>query len=166
MTPLGAAVRGLAAAAVGTAAMDAGEYAAYRSRGGRSRPLEWEFRGVNNWDQAAAPGKVGHRLLDCWTQEEIPSEWAGLVNNVVHWGFGISWGLAYGLIAGSISRHPPVILGLPYGVGVWLFGYIVLPLGHFYKPIWDYDASTLGKDLLSHLVYGSVTGLTFRFMAD
>jgi len=34
-----------------------------------------------------------------------------------------------------------------------------------YKPIWKYDARTLGKDLSAHLVYGATTGATFAVLA-
>jgi hypothetical protein len=39
---------------------------------------------------------------------------------------------------------------------VWLSGYVILPLAKVYKPIWDYDARTLGNDLSAHLLYGAV----------
>lgn len=164
MTPLGAVVRGLVAAAAGTAAMDIQQYVGYRLGGGQSGFLDWEFGGIENWKQASAPGKVGERLIKAWTEKEPPPSWADLTNTLMHWGFGIQWGVFYGVVAGSIDP-PPLWLGLPYGAGVWLFGYAVLPLGHFYKPIWDYDAETLAKDLGSHLVYGSVTGITYRLLS-
>jgi hypothetical protein len=37
----------------------------------------------------------------------------------------------------------------------------VLPEGGLYKPIWKYDAKTLGDDLTAHLAYGAGTGVTF-----
>ena len=43
----------------------------------------------------------------------------------------------------------------------WLSGYVVLPLAKVYKPIWDYDARTLGERLSAHLVYGAVVSAAF-----
>jgi hypothetical protein len=40
---------------------------------------------------------------------------------------------------------------------VWLAGYARLPLAGVYKPIWESDARTLGKDLSADLVYGVTT---------
>ena len=164
MTPVGAVLRGLIAATAGTAAMDLQKYLAYRMRGGTTSFPDWEFGGIDNWNEASVPGKVGERLLKAWTEKHPDPKWAGLTSNMVHWGFGIQWGVPFGIVAGS-RRPLAVLLGPPFGTVVWLFGYAVLPLGHFYKPIWTYDAATLAKDLGSHLVYGSVTGIVFRLLS-
>lgn len=164
MTPLGAVLRGLVAATAGTAAMDVQQYIAQRMGGGETGFLTWEFGGIQNWEQAAAPGQVGKRLIEAWTGKQLAPAWAQPINTIMHWGFGVQWGASYGIVAGSMSR-PPVLLGPPFGTFVWLFGYAVLPLGHFYQPIWEYDAATLGKDLFSHLVYGTATSVAFRLLA-
>jgi hypothetical protein len=39
----------------------------------------------------------------------------------------------------------------------WLSSYVVLPVAKVYRPIWEYDAATLGRDLSAHLVYGLTT---------
>jgi hypothetical protein len=44
---------------------------------------------------------------------------------------------------------------------VWIAGYAVLPLAGVYKPIWEYDARTLGEDLSAHLVFGAATSAVF-----
>jgi hypothetical protein len=44
---------------------------------------------------------------------------------------------------------------------VWLASYVVMPLAKLYRPIWEYDAKTLAKDLSAHVVYGATTGATF-----
>jgi hypothetical protein len=48
---------------------------------------------------------------------------------------------------------------------VWVSGYVVLPLAHLYKPIWEYDSKTLAKDLSAHIVYGVTTAVAFAFLA-
>ena len=48
---------------------------------------------------------------------------------------------------------------LALGPMAWLSGYIVLPLAQVHKPIWQYDARTLGDDLSAHLVYGSAASV-------
>lgn len=143
--------------------MDVQKYLGYRMAGGETGFLEWEFGGIENWHDASTPGLVGKRLVEAWTGQQLDPQWAGRINNLMHWGFGIQWGALYGAVASSMEP-PPVLLGLPFGACVWLFGYAVLPLGHFYEPIWKYDVETLAKDLGSHLVYGSATGLCFRLL--
>jgi hypothetical protein len=36
---------------------------------------------------------------------------------------------------------------------VWSASYVLLPLAGLYRPIWEYDAKVLAKDLGDHLVY-------------
>lgn len=164
ITPAGAVLRGLAAAAAGTAVMDLKEYITYRRHGNTSGLVAWEFGGIHNWDQASAPGQVGKRLVEAWTEKPLSPRWADLTNSIVHWSFGVQWGALFGIVAGS-TKTSPILLGPPYGAFVWLFGYTVLPLGHFYKPMWEYDRTTLAKDLLTHLVYGAATGVAYRALS-
>jgi hypothetical protein len=37
-------------------------------------------------------------------------------------------------------------------------------LAKLYKPIWEYDAETLAKDLSAHLAYGLATAATFGLL--
>ena len=98
-----AVVRGLVAAAVGTAAMDALLFARYRRGGGETRFADWEFSaGLDSWEDAPAPAHVGKRLVEGLFADRASPQRARLVNNVTHWAFGIANGAAYGLVAGSL----------------------------------------------------------------
>ena len=48
---------------------------------------------------------------------------------------------------------------------MWTTSYIVLPPTGLYKPMWEYDAPTLYKDLSAHLVYGVTTATSFRLLS-
>ena len=164
ISPLGAVVRGVVAAALGTVAMDALWYRRYRRQGGTNDPIAWEFAiGLNDWDKAPVPAQVGRRLAGAYLEHELPAESAQLTTNVMHWGYGSFWGSLYGIVAGS-TRSRSALFGLPFGLAVWGCGYAVLPLGHFYKPIWEYDAKTLWKDLSAHLVFGLTTAASFALL--
>ncbi len=160
ITPFAAVVGGLVAGTVGTACLDAVNYVKYRRTGGKDSPLAWEFPRVDSWDQAPDPGKVGKRLIEGFTQRELPDRWAGPVSTVMHWSYGSGWGALYGVLAGSLRRPNP-LYGLPLGAVVWISGYVLLPEGGLYKPIWEYDAKTLAGDLSAHLGYGAGTGTAF-----
>jgi len=64
MTPVGAVARGLAAAAVGTLAMDLLLFARYKRGDGKSGFRTWELSSeIESWEQAPAPAQVGKRLF-------------------------------------------------------------------------------------------------------
>ncbi len=164
-SPLGAVARGLLAATVGTLAMDVLWYGRYRRGGGESGFVDWELSaGLEDWENASAPGKVGKRLYEGFFQRELPARYAALTNNVMHWGYGLGWGGLFGIVAGSTCR-PRACFGLLFGPAVWAAGYVLLPFAGLYKPIWEYDPRTLWDDLSAHLVYGLATATAFRWLA-
>jgi hypothetical protein len=165
LTPVGAITRGLAAGAVGTAAMDTLLFARYRRDGGESKLEAWETSaGLTNWDDAPAPAQIGRRLVEGFFHVELAPARARLVNNVTHWLYGMLGGAQYGIVAGSL-HSPRVLYGLPFGASVWAGGYVVLPAAELYQPIWKYDRRTLAKDLSAHLLYGLTTALTLRLLS-
>jgi hypothetical protein len=165
VTPLGAIARGLVAGAVGTLAMDTLWYVRYRRDDGKSPFLRWEFSSdILSWEQAPAPAHVGKRLYEGLFRRELPDHRAALVSNVMHWGYGILNAVPYAVLVGSVP-DPKVRFGAPFGAGVWATSYVVLPAAGLYKPIWEYDARVLAKDLSAHLVYGLTTAAVFRLSA-
>jgi hypothetical protein len=156
---------GALAGVVGTAAMDLVLYERYRRHGGKEGLWRWEFAGdVLSWQDASAPGQLGQRALRAAIGHEPPDEWARATTNIMHWATGVGWGIQYGAVATITSRHRWA-RALALGPVAWLSGYIVLPLAKVYKPIWQYDARTLGDDLSAHLVYGSVASSAFAAIA-
>jgi hypothetical protein len=162
-TPLGAVGRGVLAGAVGTLAMDLVWYGRYKRDDGDRPFLEWEFSTKPDWSAVSEPGQVGKRLVEGFLQQKLDPKWAPLTNNVMHWGYGVLWGVQYGIVAGSRPGRT-VRRGLLLGPIVWASSYVVLPLAKLYKPIWKYDAKTLGKDLSAHVSYGLATAAAFRLL--
>ena len=78
----------------------------------------------------------------------------------MHWATGIGWGLQYAALASRTPRLP-WLRALALGPLAWLASYAILPLAKVYKPIWEYDARTLGDDLSAHLVFGTATSAVF-----
>ncbi len=165
MTPMGAVVRGVLAGAAGTAIMDAVWYARYRRDGGTSGFPAWETAvGLDSFQDAPAPAQVGKRMVEGALQRELKPETARLLTNVVHWGYGIAWGAAYGVVAGS-TRRPRTTYGLLFGPIVWSTAYLVLPTTGIYKPMRQYDAKTLWKDASAHLAFGVGAAGIFKLLA-
>ena len=55
---------------------------------------------------------------------------------------------------GGLAAFPKVRHGLALGASVWAASYVLLPLAKLYRPIWEYDARALARDLGDHLVSG------------
>jgi hypothetical protein len=164
LTPLGALAQGLVAGAVGTAAMDLVQFARYKLGGGEERLLAWELSaGLKDWEQAPAPAHIGKRIVEGVFERQLPPERAALTSNLTHWAYGIGWGGLFGLVESSL-RSARVRHGLVLGATVWTSSYVVLPLARLYRPIWEYDAKVLAKDLGDHLVYGVTTAATDRLL--
>jgi hypothetical protein len=164
LTPLAAVAGGLLAGAVGTVCLDTVQYLRHRRAGGQESPLAWEFAPVETWAQAPDPGQVAKRVIEGFTQRKLPDRLAWPVSTATHWAFGSGTAALYGVVAGSL-RSPRAVYGPPFGAMVWAAGYVILPQGGLYKPIWEYDAKTLAWDLAGHLAYGAGTGITFRLLA-
>lgn len=146
-TPVGAIARGAVAGAVGTAAMDLIWFTRYRRGGGTSNLVDWEFsKGVTDWEAAPAPAQVGRRLVEGLLQHELKPDKARVMNNVTQWGYGLLWGALYGIVVGSLPK-PRLGYGAIFGPLDWASGYAVLPAVELYKPILEYDAKTLARDL-------------------
>ena len=155
---------GLLAGAAGTLAMDAFLYLRYRrgGSGGDSSFTSWEFAsGITSWDQTSAPARVGKLLFETTLHRELPASQASLTTNVMHWGYGLTWGAVFGFAVGSRPHLRPW-QGPLLGLLVWLASYVSLPIAGVYKPIWSYDLKTLWSDLSAHLVYGVGVVVTFR----
>jgi hypothetical protein len=160
MTPLAAVVGGLLAGAGGTVCLDTVQYLKYRRTGGTKSPLAWAFTPIKSWEEAPDPGQVVKRVIEGFTQRELPDSWAWGISTAAHWSYGSVSGALYGVLAGSL-RRPHALYGVPLGVAVFATDYIVLPQGGLYKPIWQYDAKTLANDLSAHLAYGAGAGAAF-----
>ena len=165
MTAIGSALRGVAASAPGTLAMDTWLYRDYRRGGGTEAFPAWESSAdTDSWETAPAPALVAKRLLEAVLPGDLSPKYARFFNNATHWGFGLGAGGAYGLLLGS-RRESKLWYGPPFGAAVWASGYVVLPQLGVYKQIWEYDAKTLRTDLGHHLVFGTSTAAAFSILA-
>jgi hypothetical protein len=145
--------------------MDTFLFRRYRRGGGTSGFRDWETSsGVSRWDDAPAPALVGKRLVEGLFATQLPDRRARLVNNVMHWAYGIANGAQYGIVAGSL-REPRIRYGLHFGALVWASDYVTLPAAGLYEPIWKYDVKTLANDLSPHLVYGLATATGMRLLS-
>jgi hypothetical protein len=164
-TPLGAVIKGAVAGVVGTLAMDLVWFSRYRRSGGDQSFIQWDLAsGTDGYENASAPAQVGKRVVEGLFQIELDPKTARPMTNVVHWATGAGWGTAHGIVHGSMAKPSP-LGGLLSGAVAWGTSYATLgPIG-LYKPIWEYDAGTLWKDLSAHLAFGLTTGIVFKLLS-
>jgi hypothetical protein len=146
---------GMLAGVAGTLALDLVWYVRYKRSGGESSFLTWEFSSApTSWEEASAPANVGKLLYETATHQELPASEIGTTTNIMHWSYGVQWGVVLAVALGSARYvkpwHAPLLGSL-----VWLSSYVSLPIAGFYKPIWSYDRETLWQDLSAHLAYGA-----------
>jgi hypothetical protein len=84
-------------------------YARYREDGGDSRFGDWEFTSeLQRWDDAPAPGKMGRKIIEAVTGRDVPVERAVALSNVMHWAYGVSATVAYGLLVRAFGPRRPL----------------------------------------------------------
>jgi hypothetical protein len=141
--------RGIVAGAVGTAVMTALQLAVRKARGERlDTPVP------RTWAEAPAPAQVVKKAAEAVGHgRDVTKKHVPLITNLMHWGYGLWWGTAYGVAARSLGPNPATA-GPVLGVGVWTAAYAELvPLGISKKP-WEYPPQELALDLSYHLAYG------------
>jgi hypothetical protein len=88
VTPLAAVVGVSWQGPWSTASMDTVRYVMHRRAGGEDSPLAWEFGPIDSWEKAPEPGQVARRLVEGFTQRELPDRWAWLTSTAAHWCYG------------------------------------------------------------------------------
>ncbi len=148
LNPVGAAVRGVVAGAAGTALMTAAQTAYYKYTGSES---------------SSTPAEVGERVIEGVLQREVPVSEDAL-NQGMHWLYGSSWGLPYGIVAGSSPSRSLTRGAIGIGLTVWASSRAEMAAMQIAPPPWEDPPSTLAMDVGFHLVYGLGTALAFRIL--
>jgi hypothetical protein len=149
LSPIGAVARGLTSAAIGTAAMTAAQTAYYKATGTES---------------SSTPGEVGKRIVEGVLQRESPPPESPVLNQGMHWLYGTSWGLPFGLLAGSRRSGSLVREGVALAIGVWGASRTEMTAMQIAPPPWQDPPKTLATDVGFHLVYGLAAAATFEIL--
>jgi hypothetical protein len=138
---------GLAAGGVGTACMTV------------SSTLEMRLRGR---PPSTVPARAAAKVLGV---EPVGERERARFANVVHWGYGTSWGAARGLI-GALGFSGPSAAAL-FLAGVWGAEQVMLPsLDVGVPPVWRWSREEIAIDGLHHLVYATATSVTYELLAE
>ncbi len=87
---------------------------------------------------------------------------------MLHFGYGTLSGIAYALAQKAVlDLKRPLLVGLPFGLLLWAFGYCVwLPICHLYPPPTRVPNRKVAANILTHAVYGVATAVAHRVLWD
>lgn len=134
--------KGLVAGLAGTAAMTISSTAEMKLR---KRPA------------SSTPAKVAGKVLGVQPVGEAEK---ARFSNLAHWGYGVTWGLARGLLdAAGLKGKSGTLAHLTL---VWGTELIMLPALKVSPPVTEWGAKEVAIDLLHHSVYATATGLAYE----
>ena len=133
--------KGLFAGAVGTAAMTI------------SSTLEMKLRGR---PASSAPADAAAKILGVEPKGEKEK---ARFSNIVHWGYGTSWGAARGLI-GAAGFEGTRAEAVHFGA-IWGAEQVMLPTLGVAPPFWEWGVKEIAIDAFHHLVYVTATGAAY-----
>jgi hypothetical protein len=163
-SPMGAVLRGAAAGVIGTGAMTAAQVlpSKLQSSGDESQEGAGD-EPRDPWEQAPVPALVAKRIIEGVFQKEVAPDRIPLLTNVMHWGYGTTWGAVYGLLHARATERP-LRSGIAFGLGVWAMSYVQLvPMG-LYQPPWEYSPKDLAMEGGYHVAYGTGVGAGHRLV--
>jgi uncharacterized membrane protein len=86
-------------------------------------------------------------------------------NQGMHWVYGISWGVPYGIFAAD-SKLRPEVTGPVFGLVVWLVALGQQPAVGVAEVPWKRSLQSLGSEALFHVVYGVGAGAAMRALRN
>jgi len=135
--------KGLAAGAVGTAAMTI------------SSTLEAKLR---ERESSTAPADAAAKVLGVKPEGE---EEQARFSTLVHWGYGTGWGAVRGLLAVLGLRGRAA--GLAHFGSIWGSELVMLPKLEVAPPLSEWEAKEIGVDVFHHLVYATATSFAYAY---
>jgi len=137
--------RGLFAGAAGTAAMTV------------SSTLEAKLRDRGS---SSAPADAAGKVLGVEPRDEAGE---ARFSNVVHWGYGTSWGAVRGLL--HVAGIDGAAATAAHFAAVWGGAQVMLPALDVAPPPWESPKVEVAIDAFHHAVYAIATGLAFAALA-
>ena len=137
--------KGLVAGFAGTAAMTI------------SSTLEARLRGRQ---PSSAPARATAKVLGIASFEDGLAQ--ARFNDLSHWGYGTSWGIARGLLA-AVGLSPTVATAA-HGAAVWGSAQAMLPALEIAPPFVFWGKKEVAIDLFHHAVYATATGLAYSLV--
>jgi hypothetical protein len=116
-------------------------------------------------EPSSAPADVADTLKRRLGRGRLKRRHRRAANQAMHWLYGTSWGIPYGIVA-STSRLKPEVSGPIFGLVVWVGALVQQPALGIAELPWKRSISSLGSEAAFHLVYGIGAGAAVRALRD
>ena len=108
-----------------------------------------------------SPARVADQIKRRAGRGRLARRHRRVANQGMHWLYGVSWGVPYGVVAAR-SRVAPEVSGPVFGLVVWGAALAHEPLLGLADVPWKRSLRSLGFEALFHLVYGVGAGAVLR----
>jgi hypothetical protein len=108
-----------------------------------------------------SPARVADQLKRRAGRGRLKRRHRRAANQGMHWLYGVSWGVPYGIVAAR-SEVAPEVSGPVFGLLVWGAALAQEPLLGLADVPWKRSLQSLGSEALFHLVYGVGAGAVLR----
>jgi hypothetical protein len=112
-----------------------------------------------------APADVADRIKRATGRGRLRRRHRRAANQGMHWLYGASWGVPYGIVAGAAREVAPEVSGPVFGLLVWGAGLAHQPVLGIAEVPWKRSLSSLGSEAFFHLVYGVGAGAAVRALS-
>jgi hypothetical protein len=117
--------------------------------------------GLTDAKPSTSPAAVTEKLARAAGVGKLNRGRRRVANHVVHWLYGTSWGIPYGILARR-TDVPPEISGPVFGLVVWGAAVAHQPALGIAEVPWKRSPQSLAGEALFHLVYGIGAGAAVR----
>ncbi len=114
-------------------------------------------------EPSSAPADVADKLTRRAGRGRLKRRHRRAANQGMHWLYGASWGVPYGIVAAG-GEVPPEVSGPVFGLLVWGAGLAQLPALGIAAPPWKRSPVSLASEAFFHVVYGMGAGAAVRVL--
>jgi hypothetical protein len=112
-------------------------------------------------EPSTAPAAVADTLKRRAGRGRLKRRHRRAANQGMHWLYGTSWGIPYGIVAGA-GEVAPEVSGPVFGLLVWGAGLAHQPALGLAEPPWKRSPASLASEALLHVLYGVGAGAAVR----
>ena len=112
-------------------------------------------------EPSSSPAQVVDRLKRKAGRGRLKRKHRRVANQTMHWIYGTSWGVPYGVVAGH-TKVAPELSGPVFGLLVWGAALAHEPALGLADVPWKRSLASLGSEAFFHLIYGIGAGAAVR----